>query len=245
MEKIMDPTSINNIKLTLLEYASSSDKSSDSNLQESGATQVHCCYDYVVVSIKTVTERLLAMPKGSWVFFDLDDTLLTVDSKLVEEEMVTLISDLKMREIHALSLTRRLGHDESRLITMEQLRNVEVVFSRIFPENGDKSYTILKEEDEQHPGVLENGVAFASDFGKESILQELLKLATELKIDLPPEIALIDDLIENISDIKQSLKNNLEYNIPFLGIHYTAVKERSKGVAKPSFWEQSHRYYLT
>jgi hypothetical protein len=200
----MDSTSINNIKLTSLEYASSRGESSDSNLQENETVQVN--YDYVVHSINVVVERLLAMPKGSWVFFDLDDTLLTADYNLVEEEMRTLISDLKKKDIYVLSLTRRNGNDKNRLWTMNQLGNVGVVFSRIFPENEDKSYILLKEH-EQGPGVLENGVAFASDFGKESILQELLKLATQLNMDLPSEIALIDDLIENISSVKEFLKS--------------------------------------
>ncbi|MBS0655781.1 MAG: DUF2608 domain-containing protein [Verrucomicrobia bacterium] len=194
-----------------------------------------------ISSISMIRERLLSLPRGSWVFIDLDETLwrhtgISVRSipcgndqyrcvgssiyKLVEEEMVTLISELKNKGIHVLSITSRGSVSSTRAETFEHLKTLGVEFSRILPE----SVVMLKEHGLDTDAIYEDGVVFVSDFSKGPIILELLKRAGEFRISIPPEIALIDDLEENINSAKEALEGCLEYHIPFFGIHYTAEK---------------------
>ncbi len=188
-----------------------------------------------VSSITKISERLLVMPKGSFVFVDLDETLwfhsgISIRSelsqggyyscigtciyKLVEEQILTIISDLKKKDIYVLALTKRGSEAKVRIETLNNLKKLGVIFSKIFPE-----FTKLKETAEDI-SIYEEGVVFASDFSKDAIMLEILIKAQELKIS-PPEIALIEDLEEIINDTQKALENR----IPFLGIHYTAAKE--------------------
>ena len=43
------------------------------------------CYQFVTHSIVSVRERLLALPEGSWLFWDLDETLSQVQWACLEK----------------------------------------------------------------------------------------------------------------------------------------------------------------
>lgn len=195
------------------------------------------CYRIVTHSIVHVRDRLLALPKGSWLFWDLDDTLWVADeyteertssmvhayyaNRLVENETKELIRDLKENGIYVFGLTRRLSslHES----TLTDLIRLGVCFSQSYFPPG----LILKDHD-RFPAVHKFGVIYASDFMKGEVVEELLNKAKILDLELPPEIGLIDDLIENLNDLGAKLRGAKGIDIPFLEIHYTAVGKTPK-----------------
>lgn len=241
------------------------------------------CLHFTTNSIASIKERLLAMPKGSWVFLDLDDTvfvptvplLRTVnkpllqehlealqpqypnireliwavyddcDYTLIEDEIFDLISDLKEKDIHVLGLTkRRTGYatqwqQENQLLhedlTSQQLRNLGVTFSTPFPEgemllqeslprDPNSPLTMFSFQYQGH-AIFKDGIAFTSSFNKGVITQLLLQKAKELGMAIPPQIALIDDLLDNLEATRKALESSEEDLIPFLSIHYSGASE--------------------
>lgn len=232
------------------------------------------CFHYVTHSIVLVRERLLAMPKGSWIFLDLDDTvflpikseLRTVnkvrltehleslkseypnireliwglfdecENKLVEKEVIALIEELKENGIHVLGLTKRrtgfatsyqrergLSHQD---LTLMQLNGLGVGLSNIFPEGEVVLHEVRPRDPKvplgifsfefQGPAIFKDGVAFTSHMDKGIIAGILIEIAQELGIPLPPQVALLDDMSDNLDDMRRALDNK----IPFLSVHY-------------------------
>lgn len=210
----------------------------------------------VVNSIISIRERLLGMPRGSWVVWDLDDTIWIPDIallnmanneilkeyilsleveypnireliwelyyhceyNLIEEEVRGLFSDLKEREIHVLGATKRetgyafmggLRNSIARQdLTLRRLEKLGVLFSRIFPENE----ILLMHGNGTKPAIIKDGVAFCSGLDKGPIIKILLDIAKELGIPIPPEIAFLDDLHENTSEVEEAFRNDSKYN---------------------------------
>ncbi len=236
---------------------------------------------YQVNSISKIKEQLLNMPRGSWILWDLDDTvfipilplLRTVnvallenyletqkvqypnirqllwelydccEYKLVEEkEILQLFLDLKEKEIHVLSLTKRrtgyatswqlekkLSHED---LTLSQLSKLGITFSSVFSESEiilmeselgdpDKKLELFSFE-YQGPAKIKSGVIFTSKLEKGFIAKLVLQKATELGIPRPPAIGFVDDLKEN-ADNAEAVFN--EIGIESLIIHYTAAND--------------------
>lgn len=215
-------------------------------------------------SIISIRERLLAMPRGSWVFWDLDDTVWVsdlpllravnnelledyiqtlepeypnikdliwelyycCDYKLVEDEILTLFSDLKERGIQLFALTKReTGHSmqngvEGRLLrhdlTLKQLNKLDISFSSIFP----VGEIVLKQEQSMNPALQKGGVVFTSSFDKGPILKELLVKAREHGVLLPPEIAFFDDIHDNVRSVEGIFKSDDLHAVSVLAVHY-------------------------
>ncbi len=218
-------------------------------------------------SIISIRERLLAMPRGSWVFWDLDDTIwvsdlpllravnnqlledyiCTIESqytnirdliwelyyccdyRLVEDEVLTLFSDLKEKGIHLFALTKReTGYSmqngvEGKLfrhdLTLMKLKKLGVSFSSIFSEGE----IVLKKEENRNSSVLKAGAVFTSFFDKGPILRELLIKSREHGVLFPPEIAFFDNIDDNIHDVEAVFKVDDLHGIPLLAVHYKAA----------------------
>lgn len=221
----------------------------------------------VINSIISIRERLLAMPSGSWVFFDLDDTIWTADLallrmvnntlleehingleseysnirdliwelyyccdyKLVEDEVLVLFEELKKVGIHVLALTKREtgrsiinslnGEIFRQDLTLIQLKKLGVHFSSIFPEGEIK----LTDEVEYSYAAVKDGVVFTSHLDKGFILNKLIFKAKEHDVLLPPEIAFLDDIGDNVCNVEEALKEDEVHNIPVLAVHYKAA----------------------
>lgn len=215
------------------------------------------CYIFSTNSIISLKNRLMAMPKGSWLFCDLDDTLWIQDEvrienmchaylaySLIENEIVALFDELKNKGIYVLALTKRVGTHEMRIETQKDLLRQGVTFSPLF----NSSMTIKQHH--KFPAVYECGVVYVSDFKKGEVVIDLLNEAKASGFALPPEIGLIDDLMENLEDVGGELKENSGATIPFLQIHYTGAelcrkpaKELTQNEKKElaDFWLQAHR----
>lgn len=196
------------------------------------------CYQFVTRSIVNVRERLLAMPAGSWLFWDLDYTLWVDDVymeertchsvygylgyRLVENEVIGIINELKRKGVYVLGLTRRVSN--LHIETSKDLLRLGVTFSQsLLPD------ALILKNDNKYPALHKLGVIYTSDFKKGEVVIELLNRAKmrSIELELPPEIGLIDDLMENLIDVRTELKEAIGMHIPFLEINYIGVDKET------------------
>lgn len=189
--------------------------------------------EYTITDIIDIRDKLISLKAGSWVFFDIDNVIVSDDGAIIQSEILTLIDDLKSSGIYIFGLTRRYAGGGNRFInftsrieTLTELQLLRVEFSELFPYPDyhlERSVLILM-NDNLRPVIFDAGIAFTSDSDKGLALLKLLKRAIKFNIPLPPEIAFLDDLKYNIDNVQSALQTHPEYHINFIGIHYIHVQ---------------------
>lgn len=206
-----------------------------------------------VIESKNIKDVLRHATKGSLVLFDIDNTLaatktlfgsdqwfsymvkknldegfdpihsvnavlpmyflaqFNIDLELIDPQVLEVLGHLEEESINTACLTARSLHLAER--TLEQIRRINIKMSP--PSEVERNLNLA------HPSWFKDGVLFSGLNDKGDILLAYLD-----SIGLKPEhILFVDDKHANIKTVELAA---LKREIPFTGIHYTALEESVK-----------------
>ena len=136
--------------------------------------------------------------------------------KLIESESLRILTELQNRGNWVIGFTHR--QEPIADFTISQVKSLGFEFS-----NGNSPKGSWKSNTPRCPILYKNGILFACDYNSKG--EVWTKFTREFLHENPKHIIFIDDGRANVESIAAVMKKQ---SIPYLGIFYTAYKNRKK-----------------
>jgi hypothetical protein len=184
--------------------------------------------------VKEIMEELNSLEKD--IFWNLIN--ISGEASLVDEQILPLLGHLKSSKVKSMALTAGLTGSFEKINSMEEwrynrLKQLGIDFSESFSGTSEVLLVELPMY-RGHYATFKNGILFANGeknpTGKGATLNRFLE-----KVNFKPKkIVFIDDRLENLRVVEETLKKDL--SISFVGLHYVGAKEfPSEKVDEDSF----------
>lgn len=165
-----------------------------------------------IVNISSVTQARSNVGPSDWLFFDIDETLITAPlgselSQLIDNNLLDFFADIKRDGARCFALTARIY---DKFYTQQQLEKLGIFMDKLIP-----SYRFSNEQPlfeiegsiyysgDPFAGFRE-GIIFSGGITpKSSALISFLRHALRIGITLPKRILFFDDLLDNLIDVKK------------------------------------------
>lgn len=143
--------------------------------------------------------------------------------KLVQDQILDTLNSLKTRKVNTIAITWIPTGPRGKIAKFEdwglgRLQKFDIDFRKF---NNLKDHIFLEIPAKHGVPMTKNGVTFTAQAAKGTLLDAVLKY-NNLK---PKKVIFIDDKLSHLESVEEVCKN---LNIPFIGIHYTAVIKSDK-----------------